>query len=310
MTRIEAGPKRLAVAVCTYNRAESLRQTLDSFLGQGGVDTTLWELWVVDNNSSDHTRTVCESYSERLPVRYLFEGEQGLSAARNAVIQESSAEYFYFTDDDVTLSDGWLAEVFRAIERYPDASYFGGKILPRWDLPRPKWLRQLDMPLLSSLYCYYNPGDAERVFNERDPIPFGANMGFRASALRSAGKFRTELGPCGTVPGRGDDAEMIRRMRSMKLKGVYLPGAVVYHEFSPARFSPQYLYRYGVEKGRAARLMDGARGGSRRAQLAYAVKGLGQLVRGRGDRFRQCVINVGIQSGLMMGPSVKAGGTR
>lgn len=299
MKPIEAGHKRLAVAVCTYNRAESLRQTLDSFLRHVEVDTGLWELWLVDNNSSDHTREVCEWYLEKLPIRYLFEPEQGLSAARNAVIRNSSAEYLFFTDDDVSLGDDWLANVVSAIQQYPDAAYFGGKILPRWDVPRPTWLRQLDMPLLSSLYCYFDLGDEERAFDERDPKPFGANMGFKTSALASAGDFRTDLGPLGVIPGRGDDAEMIHRMRSMNMQGMYLPGAVVYHEFSLSRFSLPYLFRYGVEKGRAAKVMEAASGGSRRAQLAYVVKGLGQLIRGRGDRFRQCVINIGIQSGLM-----------
>lgn len=268
-------------------------------MAQSKSDKTSWELWIVDNNSSDHTRSVCSSYAKALPVRYLFEREQGLSAARNAVIRASATEYLFFTDDDVSLDTGWLTQVSNAIEQHPDAAYFGGKILPRWDVPRPKWLRHLDTPLLSSLYCYFNLGDEERAFVDRDPRPFGANMGFKSSALKAAGNFRTDLGPLGTIPGRGDDAEMIGRMRSMRMQGIYLPGAVVYHEFNLKRFSLPYLFEYGVEKGRAARLMEAANGGSRRAQFTFAVKGIWQLIRGRGDRFRQCVINMGIQSGLL-----------
>lgn len=290
----------ITVAVCTYNRAESLRRTLESFTQQTVLLSAQWQLWIVDNNSDDHTKRIIESFSHKLPLSYLFVAEQGLSAARNAMVDVCQTKYLFFTDDDVSVHEGWVSELFSAVKRYPEAGYFGGRILPRWDSQRPGWLKDLDLPMISSLYCYFELGDTERIFGMNDPMPFGANMGFKIESLRSAGPFRTDLGPMGLVPGRGDDAEMIMRLRQKKALGVYLPNAICYHEFSMKRMRIGYLYRYGFEKGRAAMLTGSTAKGSHYRQLEFAVKGLVQLLKGRGDRFRQCVVNIGIQRGLML----------
>jgi hypothetical protein len=63
-----------------------------------------------------------------------------------------------------------------------------------------------------------------------------------------------------------------------------------------------YLYRYGEQKGIASRkIHGGTHSPSRFAEGIYLAKGLWQLLRGRGDRFRQCVINMGIAKGLRAG---------
>ena len=80
---------KFSVIISTHNRAESLRETLAS---QAKLETREdWELIVVDNNSTDHTRAVVEEAAKTFPVelRYLFEAEQGKFAALNQAIQTS-----------------------------------------------------------------------------------------------------------------------------------------------------------------------------------------------------------------------------
>ncbi len=51
----------VSLVICTYNRCQLLRHTLESVTRlrpPGGVN---WELLVVDNNSSDDTRSVVQS---------------------------------------------------------------------------------------------------------------------------------------------------------------------------------------------------------------------------------------------------------
>ena len=69
----------VSVVVCTYNRANTLRTTLDTLLDQQGVDRAQWELIVVDNNSTDDTREVVEGpiVEDKHNIRYLFEPRQG-----------------------------------------------------------------------------------------------------------------------------------------------------------------------------------------------------------------------------------------
>ena len=69
-----------------------LAETLDS-LARSRADHLRWDVVVVDNNSSDHTRQVVMSRVERYPValRYVFEKQQGKSIALNTGIAVADA---------------------------------------------------------------------------------------------------------------------------------------------------------------------------------------------------------------------------
>lgn len=63
-----------SIIVCTYNRAESLRDTLRALQAQQVDAKRSWEVLVVDNNSKDHTRQVVEEAQRHWPrLRYEFE---------------------------------------------------------------------------------------------------------------------------------------------------------------------------------------------------------------------------------------------
>lgn len=71
-----------SLALCTYNRAALLGQALSS-LADCAAPTSDWELLLIDNNSRDATRAVAESFRGRLPLRYVFESEQGVNGHQN-----------------------------------------------------------------------------------------------------------------------------------------------------------------------------------------------------------------------------------
>jgi len=243
---------------------------------------------------------VVESFKETLPVRYLFEPVQGLSAARNRALQEFKGDLLVFTDDDVVLDDSWLAAYAREVQRFPEAGYFGGRILPLWNNDRPNWLVDPSLSLISGLLVHYDLGEQCRRYDRGDPLPFGANFALRRSVTDVLEPFRLDLGVNGGSAGRGEEAEYLGRARLSGASGAYLGSAVCYHGQDPKRFRINYMYRYGIEKGRAAALMGTSGSGRFSLQLQFALKGMVQLLKGRGDRFRQCVINMGIQRGLML----------
>src|SRR3954463_5558724 len=96
------------VLICTYNRGDLLGETLDAIAKSRS--TLAWEVVVVDNNCTDHTRSVVESRQADYPVRlrYLFEPRQGNSFALNTGIASINATIIVFTDDDVLVSEEWL----------------------------------------------------------------------------------------------------------------------------------------------------------------------------------------------------------
>ena len=90
------------------------------------------EVLVVDNNCTDHTSNVVEAFGGRLPIGRVTESRQGLAHARNRAVADFRGDVLLFTDDDVRFGPGWLTAYRDAIRRFPDADYFGGRILPDW----------------------------------------------------------------------------------------------------------------------------------------------------------------------------------
>jgi len=136
----------VTVAICTLNRAESLRRTLASLAMRVGGDLA-WELVVVNNNSTDHTDAVIAECRERLPLRREFEPLQGHSNARNRAIAAARGEYIVWTDDDVIVGAGWLAAYAEAFRHWPDAVVFGGRIKPRYEPPVVRWVAESERVL-------------------------------------------------------------------------------------------------------------------------------------------------------------------
>lgn len=269
---------------------------------QGKSELGQVEILIVDNNSSDNTKNVVEKFRDNLPVKYVFEREQGLTFARNAGINSSSGAAILFTDDDLRFDDKWLSSYLDALHSFPEASYFGGRILPDWTSPKPGWLKDEKLPLLDGILGCYDLGAETRIMTEADPLPFGASFAVRRAIFDTdrIELFRQDLGRQGTNLGRGEDTDMLNRIRQMGKQGVYVGKALCWHAVQPDRLKFPALWEYGKASGKAHYIIFGTpkRSGSYKSSVVYLLRGIWQLIKGHGDRFRQCVINAGIQVGL------------
>src|SRR5438132_8818753 len=140
----------LTIAICTFNRARLLDDTLrslDAVVKPHGLSV---ELLVVDNNSDDDTSSVVQRWAKqaKIPVRYVFEAAQGLSRARNRAIKEGAGEWIWYADDDIYFTGGWLQGVAQGLESFPNASALAGRISLLFEPVKPHWLQ-------SSLLSYY-----------------------------------------------------------------------------------------------------------------------------------------------------------
>ena len=68
----------LSVVVATYNRADTLRETLAHLMAQS-LDAQRFEVIVVDDGSTDDTRSVVEAAQQhcRSDLRYLHHANRG-----------------------------------------------------------------------------------------------------------------------------------------------------------------------------------------------------------------------------------------
>lgn len=241
---------KVTVAICTWNRADLLDQTLARMRElhvPGGVD---WELLVVNNNCTDHTDQVITRHSNALPVRRLAERKPGLSNARNCAVAAARGDLLIWTDDDVLADQNWLAEYIRAARDWPEAAFFGGQILPWFSKEPPIWIRQ-NIDLLQGPFAIADYGSRERWL-EPDEIPVGANMAFRTETLRQY-TFDASLGHiAGQVRG-GEELSMVQNLSRHGLRGVWVPSARVEHWIEPARLTRRYIWKWYRGAGQALR---------------------------------------------------------
>jgi glycosyltransferase involved in cell wall biosynthesis len=92
---------RVSVIIPTYNRERFVVRAVVSALNQGFGDS---EVIVVDDGSTDKTRAALEPYKTR--IQYIYQGNCGVSAARNTGIEAARGEWLAFLDSD----DEWKGE--------------------------------------------------------------------------------------------------------------------------------------------------------------------------------------------------------
>jgi glucosyl-dolichyl phosphate glucuronosyltransferase len=239
--------RRISVVICTYNRAHSLGKTLESVVVQSVPSDIEWEIIVVDNNSSDQTREIVESFQSRYPerMRYAFEGRQGVSNARNTGVRESRGQIVAFIDDDETADPNWL-ESLTANLHSGEWAGAGGRVQPQWSGPRPNWI-SCKSTFLDGPLAMFDYGAEAMELN--DP-PFGANMAFRKEMLSKYGEFRTDLGRVGMELLSGEDTEFGRRLIAGGERLRYEPSAITLHPVEKNRATRRYFLSWWFNKGR------------------------------------------------------------
>jgi glycosyltransferase involved in cell wall biosynthesis len=237
----------ISVIICTFNRANSLQQTLQSLQEMPSLDFP-WEVLVVDNNSSDHTQQVVEACIRDfgLPLTYVFETQQGLSAARNTGIREARGEIIAFTDDDVSVESQWLKAI-QEFYQHHNADAMGGRVLPLFPPGTPSWVRQ-NSDLFYGPFAIYDYGEQICPIKEDIHYIIGANMAFRTSCFTTSGLFRTDLGR-GTALG-GEDEEFVRRLIRDNRRIYYNGTSCVYHHIAKTRITYRYWASWYFAAGR------------------------------------------------------------
>lgn len=226
------------MVVSSYNRADVLRNTLHSLTHQAGPDLS-YEVIIADNNSTDATRQVVESFIAEgggVDVRYVFEPKQGVSYGRNAGILAAKGSIIAFTDDDVAVASNWVATIVRLLEKHPDAACVGGKVFPQWDRPAPRWLTREHWGPLALL----DYGDTAFYVNaSRRLCLITANVAFRREVFDNVGFFSPHVQTFKRVAAT-EDHELLLRLWRKGGQGLYAPELTAATAVVPERLTKTY----------------------------------------------------------------------
>ena len=206
----------LSAILCTFNRAELLSQTLESIRGQS-LEQSAFEVILIDDGSTDHTRQVVESFEQRLPLRYAYQANAGLASAKNHGIYCSRAPLLLFLDDDDVCSPKLFEEHLQTHGQYPDSHFavLGYTALAPTLAQKP--LLHYVTKVGCYLFSYPNLKDG-------DVLDYTYFWGGRSSCKR---KFLIEHGVFNPVFRFGcEDIELGYRLSKHNLKVVYNEQAV------------------------------------------------------------------------------------
>ncbi len=106
---------KVSVIIPTYNRMKYVTRAVESVLAQTYKD---YEVIVVDDGSNDNTQQNLKGYQDK--IKYIYQDNSGVSAARNTGIKFAKGEWLAFLDsDDEWMPDYLLTQIENA-ERVPE----------------------------------------------------------------------------------------------------------------------------------------------------------------------------------------------
>ena len=238
---MDVNPTIVSIVVCTYNRAGILMETLEALENQS-ADKSLYEVIVVNNNSTDLTREVAERFaSQNINFRVVLETLQGASYARNRGFAEAKAEWVAYLDDDSRALSNYVERLIYVIRKY-DFDGFGGVYLPWYKYGRPKWFKD---------HYGSNTGSIFKTGIIPDHLYCsGGNCAFKKTVLEEVGGFPLYLGPRGDRFSYGEETLLQVRMRKEGKKIGFDPELMVDHVVMPHKLRVSWFFKSDFSHGK------------------------------------------------------------
>jgi len=234
-----------AVVIPTYGEAPFLENVLTALAGQTYAD---FDILVVDNNPEPRACKRCAGIPR--PIELLHCPKRGLSAARNAGITATRAEYIAFLDDDSIPAPTWAEELDAGLRRH-DCGAAGGRVELSMEGDLPGWYPERMRCLLSELdYDSDIPaiGDSQYVV--------GANFCVARRYIELVGGFREDFGRDGPRLQSNEELELCRRIIKAGGAVTFLARAVVRHRIPKHRSTFRFLLQRSLWQGRSDAALD------------------------------------------------------
>lgn len=234
----------LTVAVCTFNREKHLKKCLETLVNQT-LDNELYEVLIINNNSTDNTNKVAECYVETQPnFRLVQEKTYGLSTCRNKGWKKANGKYVAYIDDDAKANPDWCLKILNAFKTVsPSPVAVGGEILPFYEKKPPFWFSDnLEIRSWGNVKKFLKPPKALNGFA-------GSNMAFSKVILEANNGFSANRGMAGGKLRLGDEADLFHRIYQKNSLFWYDPEIIVYHYVFQRKMRISYRMRRAFKSG-------------------------------------------------------------
>ncbi len=213
---------RVSVVICTLNRADGLRDTLNSLRFQRYTD---FEVVVVNGPSTDHTAEILQEF-EGL-IRAASCPVPNLSMSRNIGIRAAAGDIVAFIDDDALPEFDWLRQALPAFDD-PSVGGVGGIVFDHSGMDL-QYRYSAANRFGESTASTDRPYDGYSVPGSFTfPYLQGTNALFRRSALEEIGGFDE------TFDYYLDETDVCCRLVDAGYVLRQLPDAPVHHKFLPS----------------------------------------------------------------------------
>lgn len=188
---------KLSFAIPAYNEEKIIRKCLDSIFQQLEGKKYDVEVIVVNNNSTDRTKEIAESFQG---VKVVDEPEKGLVFARRAGFAASIGDIIANIDADTMLTKGWIDTVFEEFEKDEKLVALSG----------PYIYYDLSLITRAAVKVFYFFGYLLYAFNHfifnKGAMLQGGNFIVRRNALNAIGGFDT------SIEFYGEDTDIAKRI--------------------------------------------------------------------------------------------------
>ena len=240
---------RVSVIVCTHNRAQQLSKIIELLRNQN-YSKDNYEIVVVDNGSTDDTKSIVESLMRQpgVRIRYVLESRRGVTYARSRGSEEALYPYLAYIDDDCTVGPEWLRSLMNGYNLDDAVFSVFGQIINDWGKQiKPRWIMPATEAWLGNNSFL---GDSSRILANRHGTREG-NLSIKKETLQTFGGFlgMEQFGSRNMASG-----ELVYCLFQAKKNGAkiaYVPTAIVHHQMVPRSRSwmIQRAYWQGITDG-------------------------------------------------------------
>ncbi|MEH2065602.1 MAG: glycosyltransferase family 2 protein [Nostoc sp.] len=235
----------ISIIIPTVNRFQSLQLAIESLIKQN-FPVEQFEILILDNGSTDATKSVSETIIEQYPshqIYYIYEPEPGLLSGRHRGALAAKGEILTFIDDDIEADVNWLQAIHEAFTD-PTVQIVGGRNLPKYEVEPPRWLkyfwRENDNRKICAYLSLLDFGDQVQVIDAN--YVWGLNFSIRKKILFELGGFHPDCIPSNLQHFQGDgETGLTQKSKKLGYKAIYHPQALVFHEVSRSRMTPEYF---------------------------------------------------------------------